>query len=193
MFYLCKTGGPWRDRPKHFPPWPTVYHVFRRWPRTAPPSGLEPHQQYSKHADGLDRIYSLVNSPAIGINFDTGNSHLCGHDALKWPARGVDRLVHLHAKDISDEQSSAERGKATGTPVGCACAMTRIDWPSDIEICRKARRHIVLSVECSTVEQAERLIDHLQSPALCVSDRQFVQRGDVHDPASKWRITSAAE
>ena len=124
--------------------------------------GLEPHQQYSKHPDGLDRIYSLVNSPAIGINFDTGNSYLCGHDPLKWLARVVDRLVHLHAKDISDEQSSAERGKVTGTPVGCACGDGVIDWPAVIELCRKAKRAIVLSVECGTIEQAERSIDHLQ-------------------------------
>ncbi|MSU61089.1 MAG: sugar phosphate isomerase/epimerase [Pedosphaera sp.] len=125
--------------------------------------GLEPHQQYSKHPDGLDRIYSLVNSPAIGINFDTGNSYLCGHDPLKWLARVVDRLVHLHAKDISDEQSSAERGKVTGTPVGCACGDGVIDWLSVSEICRKAKRDIVLSVECGTVEQAERSIKHLKN------------------------------
>ena len=102
----------------------------------------------------LDRIYSLVKSPAIGINFDTGNSYLCGHDPLKWLERVVDRLVHLHAKDISDEQSSAERGKVTGTPVGCACGDGVIDWPAVIEICRRAKRDIVLSVECGTVEQA---------------------------------------
>lgn len=129
--------------------------------------GLEPHQQYSKHPDGLDRIHALVDSPAIGINFDTGNSHLCGHDPLQWLARVVDRLVHLHAKDISDAQSSAERGKVTGTPVGCACGDGVVDWAAVIEICRKAKRDIVLSVECGTVEQAERSIDHLQSLALC--------------------------
>lgn len=128
--------------------------------------GLEPHQQYSKHPDGLDRIYSLVQSPAIGINFDTGNSYLCGHDPAQWLARVVDRLVHLHAKDISDEQSSAERGKVTGTPVGCGCGDGVIDWPSVIEICRGAKRDIVLSVECGTVEQAARSIEHLQSLAL---------------------------
>ena len=129
--------------------------------------GLEPHQQYSKHPDGLDRICSLVKSPTIGINFDTGNSYLCGHDPLKWLARVTDRLVHVHAKDISDEQSSAERGKVTGTPVGCACGDGVIDWPSVIEISRKAKRDVVLSVECGTIEQAARSIDHLQSLALC--------------------------
>jgi sugar phosphate isomerase/epimerase len=38
--------------------------------------GLEPHQQYSKHPEGLERIFRLVDSPALGINFDTGNAYL---------------------------------------------------------------------------------------------------------------------
>jgi sugar phosphate isomerase/epimerase len=124
--------------------------------------GLEPHQQYSKHPEGLDRIYRLVKSPAIGINFDTGNSYLCGHDPYQWLQAVVGRLVHLHAKDISVEQSSSERGKVTGTPVGCACGDGVIDWERVIRICRKAKRDIVLSVECGTVEQAERSIVHLR-------------------------------
>lgn len=124
--------------------------------------GLEPHQQYTKHPDGLDRIYRLVKSPAIGINFDTGNSYLCGHDPYKWLARVVGRLVHLHAKDIAVEQSNAQRGKVTGTPVGCACGDGVIDWARVIKICRKAKRHIVLSVECGTVAQAGRSIEHLR-------------------------------
>lgn len=78
--------------------------------------GIEPHQQYSGSPAGLDRICRLVDSPAIGINFDTGNSYLCGHDPIAWLEHVVDRLVHLHAKDISGEQSEAQRGKVTGTP-----------------------------------------------------------------------------
>ena len=73
--------------------------------------GIEPHQQYSKHPDGLDRIHALVRSPSIGINFDTGNSYLCGHDPYAWLERVIDRCVHIHAKDISDSQSAGERGK----------------------------------------------------------------------------------
>lgn len=124
--------------------------------------GIEPHQQYSKHPDGLDRIYHLVDSPAIGINFDTGNSYLCGHDPYVWLERVLGRLVHLHAKDISSQQSSAERGKVTGTPVGCSCGEGVIDWSRIISICQKAERDIVLSVECGTVEQAESSIRHLR-------------------------------
>jgi len=124
--------------------------------------GIEPHQQYSKSPDGLDRICNLVNSPAIGINFDTGNSYLSGHDPVEWLKHVKDRLVHLHAKDIAMEQSTKERGKVTGTPVGCACGDGVIDWKKVIEICKSVKRNIVLSVECGTVEQAERSIKHLK-------------------------------
>ncbi len=125
--------------------------------------GLEPHQQYSKTPAGLDRIYCLVKSPAIGINFDTGNSYLGGEDPIAWLEHVKGRLVHLHAKDISVTQSAAERGKVAGTPVGCACGDGVIDWARVVEICKTAPRDIVFSVECGTVEQAERSIKHLRA------------------------------
>ena len=125
--------------------------------------GLEPHQQYSKTPEGLDRMYNLIDSPAIGINFDTGNSYLGGQDPIAWLERVLDRLVHLHAKDITIEQSDAERGKVSGTAVGCACGDGVIDWKTVIEICKKAPRDIVFSVECGTVDQAQRSIEHLRS------------------------------
>ena len=160
------------------PSWTTVEedHLLMRYTlmeatKAAEPRGirigLEPHQQYSKHPDGLDRIYSLVKSPAIGINFDTGNSYLCGHDPYVWLARVADRLVHVHAKDISVEQSGSERGKVTGTPVGCACGDGVIDWDRVLDICSRVGRDLVLSVECGTIEQAERSIDHLKALAAC--------------------------
>jgi sugar phosphate isomerase/epimerase len=125
--------------------------------------GIEPHQQYTKTAAGLDRISRLVKSPAMGINFDTGNSYLAGQgDPYAWLESVVGRLVHLHAKDISLQQSNSERGKVTGTPVGCACGDGVIDWARVIKICKKAKRDIVFSVECGTVDQAERSIKHLK-------------------------------
>lgn len=125
--------------------------------------GLEPHQQYSKTPDGLDRIEALVDSPAIGINFDTGNSYLCGHDPIAWLERVKDRLVHLHAKEIPGTQAEAERGKVTGTAVGCACGEGVIDWEAVVRVLKTAPRDIVMSVECGTVEEAERSIAYLKS------------------------------
>jgi sugar phosphate isomerase/epimerase len=124
--------------------------------------GLEPHQQYSQTPEGLDRIQKLVRSKVIGINFDTGNSYLAGQDPVKWLRHVRTRLVHLHAKDITIEQSDAERGKVTGTAVGCACGDGVVDWRRVVEVCQSASRDIVMSVECGTVEQAERSIRHLK-------------------------------
>jgi sugar phosphate isomerase/epimerase len=125
--------------------------------------GLEPHQQYSKTPAGLARIHGLVKSTAIGINFDTGNAYLGGEDPMAWLKKVLPQLVHLHAKDISVKQSKAQRGKVTGTPVGCACGEGVIDWARTIELCRKAPRDIVLSVECGTIEQAKSSIKHLKA------------------------------
>ena len=125
--------------------------------------GLEPHQQYTQTPAGLDCIFALVDSPAIGINFDTGNSYIAGQDPIAWLEHVKDRLVHLHAKDISVAQSDAERGKVTGTPVGCACGDGVVDWAKVIEICKTAPRDIVFSVECGTVDQAARSLKHLKS------------------------------
>lgn len=124
--------------------------------------GIEPHQQYSQTPDGLDRIFALVSSPAIGINFDMGNAYLCGQDPYDWLAHVRDRLVHLHAKDISVAQGEDERGKVTGTPVGCACGEGVIDWGRVVEILAPLDREICFSVECGTVEQAATSIEHLR-------------------------------
>ena len=142
-------------------------YVLNEAARVAEPRGIligiEPHQQYSKHPDGLDRIYGLVDSPAIGINFDMGNSYLAGEDPIEWLKHVKDRLIHLHAKDISIQQSEDERGKVSGTPVGCACGEGVIDWKKVVEVCRTCPRDIVMSVECGTVDQAEKSVKHLKS------------------------------
>ncbi len=128
--------------------------------------GIEPHQQYSKTPDGLDEIYNLVDSPAIGINYDTGNSYLAGgSDPYEWLERVRDRLVHVHAKDIGIEQGEAERGKVTGTPVGCACGEGVVDWKRVIDIIKPVAKDkdIILSVECGTVPEAITSFEHLSA------------------------------
>ncbi len=124
--------------------------------------GLEQHQIYSKTPEGMARLLKLVDSPAIGVNFDTGNAYLAGADPHKWFAEVADKLVHVHAKDISVEHSDAERGKVTGTPVGCACGDGVIDWKDIIATCKKAPRDLCLSVECGTSEQAAASLDYLK-------------------------------
>lgn len=123
--------------------------------------GIEPHQSISKTTAGLLRIHGLVKSPFLKINYDTGNAYLGGEDPYKGLEAVKDLLIHIHAKDISVQQSDAERGQVTGTAVGCACGDGVIDWARVVEILREAGFNGVLSVECGTPEQARRSLEHL--------------------------------
>lgn len=122
---------------------------------------IEPHQEITKTTEGLLRVATLVNSPFLRINYDTGNAYLGGEDPYEGLKAVLPLLVHIHAKDISIEQAEAERGKVTGTPVGCACGDGVIDWRKVAGILRGANWNGVLSVECGTPLQAQRSLAHL--------------------------------
>ena len=124
--------------------------------------GLETHQTYSLVPDKYEKILNLVKSPAVGANFDTGNAYLGGLDPIEQIRRFAPYIIHLHAKDISVEQSEAERGKVMGTAVGCACGDGVIDWAEVVALLRPLPQDLVLSVECGTLDQTARSIEHLR-------------------------------
>jgi sugar phosphate isomerase/epimerase len=123
--------------------------------------GIEPHQSISKTTAGLVRIATLVDSPMLRVNYDTGNAYLGGEDPYEGLQTVVERVVHVHAKDISIRHAEEERGKVSGTPVGCACGDGVIDWRRVVQILRGAKFDGVLSVECGTPLEAERSLRHL--------------------------------
>ncbi len=125
------------------------------------PIGIEPHQSLSKTTAGLLRIATLVDSPMLRVNYDTGNAFLGGEDPYKGLEAVADRVVHIHAKDIAIQQAEEEKGKVTGTPVGCACGDGVIDWTRVVRILKAHGFDGVLSVECGTPLQAERSLRHL--------------------------------
>ena len=124
--------------------------------------GIEPHGVYTTTVEGLLRIVDLVPSPWIKINFDTGNSYLAGSDPITDLKQVAGKVVHVHAKDIAFDMAEEKRGHVTGTPVGCACGDGVVDWSQVVEILRRVDYEGVLSVECGTVPQAERSIEHLR-------------------------------
>jgi sugar phosphate isomerase/epimerase len=125
--------------------------------------GIEPHQSISKRTEGLLRIATLVPSPYLRINYDTGNAYLGGEDPYEGLKAVLPQLVHVHAKDISIRQAETEKGKVTGTAVGCACGEGVIDWRKVIDILRRGGFEGVLSVECGTPAQAAASLAHLRS------------------------------
>jgi sugar phosphate isomerase/epimerase len=156
--------------------WPVMTYTLKTLLRTAErygvAIGIEPHQSISKTTGGLLRIGSLVDSPMLRFNYDTGNAYLAGEDPYAGLQAVAGKLVHVHAKDITIQHAESERGKVTGTPVGCACGDGVIDWGRVIDVLRQARFDGVLSVECGTSEQAERSLKHLTALLARRSDAQ---------------------
>jgi len=122
---------------------------------------VEQHGPYTAKIDRMKRILTLVDSPWIKCNFDCGNSFLAGSDPYEMLEAVIDKVVHVHAKDISVKQAEAERGKVTGTAVGCACGDGVIDWKKLVGRLKKAGYRGVLSVECGTEQEAVRSHAHL--------------------------------
>ena len=124
--------------------------------------GVEPHGPFTAHKATMLRILDLFESPWLKVNFDTGNSYLAGEDPYEFLEAVKEKVVHLHAKDISIVQSNAERGKVDGTAVGCACGQGVIDWRRVVAILGSVGYQGVLSVECGTEEQAQVSFQHMQ-------------------------------
>jgi len=123
---------------------------------------IEQHGPYTAKVDHMRRVLSLVDSPWIKCNYDCGNTFLAGSDPYEMLETVIDKVVHVHAKDISVKQAESERGKVTGTAVGCACGDGVIDWNRLVSRLKKAGYKGVLSVECGTEEEAVRSLAHLQ-------------------------------
>jgi len=124
--------------------------------------GVEQHGPYTAKTKRMTRILGLVDSPWIRCNYDCGNTFLSGEDPYEMLEAVVDKVVHVHAKDISVKQAEAERGKVTGTAVGCACGDGVIDWHRLVRRLKKAGFKGVLSVECGTEQEAVKSLAYLQ-------------------------------
>lgn len=124
--------------------------------------GIEQHGPYTAKIKRMTRILELVDSPWIRCNFDCGNTFLSGEDPYEMLEAVIDKVVHVHAKDISVKQADAERGKVTGTAVGCACGDGVIDWKRLVGRLKKAGFKGTLSVECGTEQEAIKSLAYMK-------------------------------
>lgn len=124
--------------------------------------GVEQHGPYTAKIKRMTRILELVDSPWIKCNYDCGNTFLSGEDPYEMLEAVIDKIIHVHAKDISVQQADAERGKVTGTAVGCACGDGVIDWKRLVTRLKKAGFKGTLSVECGTEEQAVKSLAYMK-------------------------------
>jgi sugar phosphate isomerase/epimerase len=121
---------------------------------------IETHGAYTATPERLARIMNLIDSPALTINLDTGNSYLSENDPHEWLESIIARVTHLHAKDISHEDAARYRGKVRGM-LGCACGEGVIDWKRIVRTLAAADHDVVLSVECGSLDAARKSFTYL--------------------------------
>jgi sugar phosphate isomerase/epimerase len=75
---------------------------------------LEPHGPYTGTIEGTSAILELADSPALGLNLDTGNLWLAGSDPVEYVNTFKSLIKHVHWKDLG-----AEWEPKRGTLFGC--------------------------------------------------------------------------
>jgi sugar phosphate isomerase/epimerase len=112
---------------------------------------IEPHGYFTTKPEFMGRMLRFVDSPCLRMNMDTGNTFIAGQDPVAFLERFVDRVSHVHVKDVSETLAAATRGKQTGIAVS-HCALGDGVNAGNIKKCFALLRDHgfdgVLSIEC---------------------------------------------
>lgn len=74
---------------------------------------FEPHGPISGTIDGTTALLEAIDSPAFGLNLDTGNCWLAGTDPVEYTRTFGSKIEHVHWKDLG-AQWEAQRGQIFG-------------------------------------------------------------------------------
>jgi len=112
---------------------------------------IEPHGYFTTRPEYMEEMLGFCNSRLLRMNFDTGNTFIAGRDPVAFLKRFVDRVNHVHVKDVSPSLAAAARGGQTGIAVS-HCALGDGVNADNIRNClgvlRDAGYRGVLSMEC---------------------------------------------
>lgn len=112
---------------------------------------IEVHGYFTTNPDRVAEMLDFVDSPRLRMNFDSGNSFIAGQDPVAYCRRFLDRISHVHIKDVSASLAEALRGKDTGIAIS-QCAIGEGVNAGNIKECLTLLRDHgytgVLSMEC---------------------------------------------
>ena len=106
---------------------------------------VEPHGKYTTRADTLRAILDLNRSPHFACNFDTGNVAVAGNDSVATLKAVLDRVAHVHLKDI--RRSRLADGHETGTPAGVPIGDGEVDIKGCLALLKSKGYRGALSIE----------------------------------------------
>ena len=112
---------------------------------------IEVHGYFTTNPERVEQMLAFVDSPYLRMNFDTGNSFIAGQDPVTFCERFIDKIAHVHVKDVSATMAEAMRGKDTGIAIS-HCAIGEGVNAANIKTCLTMLHEHgfdgVLSMEC---------------------------------------------
>jgi len=112
---------------------------------------IEPHGYFTTKPEMMEKMLNFCDSPYLRMNMDTGNTFIAGQEPLEFLERFIDRLSHVHIKDVSESLAASVRGDQTGIAVS-HCSLGGGVNAENIRRCLKLLRDHgysgVLSMEC---------------------------------------------
>ena len=112
---------------------------------------IEIHGYFTTKPDMLEEMLAFCDSPYFGLNFDTGNTFIAGHDPVAFLQRFLPRVKHVHVKDVSESLAAAARGKDTGIGISHAAIGAGVNADSIVDVLKILRDDGfdgTLSLEC---------------------------------------------
>ncbi|MBI2946971.1 MAG: sugar phosphate isomerase/epimerase [Verrucomicrobia bacterium] len=120
---------------------------------------IEPHGYFTTNPETMAEMLAFVDSPCLRMNMDTGNTFIAGRDPVAFLKRFLDKVSHVHIKDVSRELAEAVRGGQTGIAMSC-CAIGEGVNAANIRECLRLLHNRgysgTLSIECdgALIEQS---------------------------------------
>lgn len=112
---------------------------------------IEPHGYFTTNPDFMAEMLDFCESDYLRLNMDTGNTFIAGRDPRAFLERFIDRVSHVHVKDVSKSLADQLRGKDTGIALS-HCAVGDGVNAENIRACLALLRdqgyNGVLSIEC---------------------------------------------
>jgi len=82
---------------------------------------IEVHGYFTTNPDRMSEMLDFCDSPFLRLNLDTGNSFIAGQDPVAFCERFINKIAHVHVKDVSQSLAEEARGDQTGIAVShCA-------------------------------------------------------------------------
>ncbi|MBN1422782.1 MAG: sugar phosphate isomerase/epimerase [Planctomycetes bacterium] len=112
---------------------------------------IEVHGYFTTNPDMMAKMLEFSASPFLRMNMDTGNTFIAGQDPVAFLSRFVEKVEHVHVKDVSESLAKAVRGEQTGIAVS-QCSIGEGVNAGNIRRCLQILRdggfQGVLSMEC---------------------------------------------